>query len=876
MEMLYNILALIFAVLISVYTWKVLNMVWFIPKKLEKSLRQQGFKGNPYRFLFGDFKEMTTGSKEALSKPIGFSADVVPRIIPFIHNTVTNYNGQNCFIWLGPYPAVLISDPENIREILSKSYIFQKPYNPLGKMLAQGLASYDTDKWAKHRRLINPAFQMDKIKNMLPSFYASCCDMLSTWENVIEPSEGQSFELDVWPYLQTLTSDAISRTAFGSSYEGGRKIFELQKEQASLLMKSFLSVFIPGWRFVPTKTNTRMKKILKDVNLLVLGIIKKRMKAIEEGEASNDDLLDTLLESNLKEIKQHGNKFGMSLEDVIEECKLFYTAGQETTSVLLVWTMILLSKHLDWQARAREEIRQVTMILHEVLRLYPPGPLLSRTIHKETELGDITLPAGVQIILPAILLHHDCNIWGDDAKEFNPERFSEGVLKATKGQKMALAMILQNYTFELSPSYAHAPRTVITLQPQHGQNSFIWVGPYPAVLISDPENIREVLSKSYIFQKPYNPLGKMLAQGLATYETDKWAKHKRLINPAFQMEKIKNMLPSFYASCCDMLSTWENIIITSEGQSFELDVWPYLQTLTSDAISRTAFGSSYEEGRKIFELQREQVSLLKKSFLSVFIPGWRFVPTKTNTRMKKILKDVNLLVLGIIKKRMKAIEEGEASNDDLLDILLESNLKEIKQHGNKFGMSLEDVIEECKLFYIAGQETTSVLLVWTMILLSKHLDWQARAREEVRQVTMILHEVLRLYPPVSLLSRTIHKETELGDITLPAGVQIILPAILLHHDCNIWGDDAKDFNPERFSEGVLKATKGQSTYFPFGLGPRECLGQNFAMFEAKMALAMILQNYTFELSPSYSHAPRIVIALQPQHGAHLIFRKCNI
>ncbi|KAK4484561.1 hypothetical protein RD792_007145 [Penstemon davidsonii] len=508
MEMLYNFLALIFAVLISVYIWKVLNMVWFIPKKLEKSLRQQGFKGNPYKFLFGDFKEMTTGSKEALSKPIGFSADFVPRIIPFIHNTVTNSNGQNCFIWLGPYPAVLISDPENIREILSKSYIFQKPYNPLGKMLAQGLATYDTDKWAKHRRLINPAFQMDKIKNMLPSFYASCCDMLSTWENVTIPSEGQSFELDVWPYLQTLTSDAISRTAFGSSYEEGRKIFELQKEQASLLMKSFLSVFIPGWRFVPTKTNTRMKKILKDVNLLVLGIIKKRMKAIEEGEASNDDLLDTLLESNFKEIKQHGNKFGMSLEDVIEECKLFYTAGQETTSVLLVWTMILLSKHLDWQARAREEVRQVigsrkpdfqelnnlkivTMILHEVLRLYPPGPLLSRSIHKETELGDITLPAGVQIILPAILLHHDCNIWGDDAKEFNPERFSEGVLKATKGQstyfpfglgprvclgqnfamfeaKMALAMILQNYTFELSPSYSHAPRTVITLQPQHG------------------------------------------------------------------------------------------------------------------------------------------------------------------------------------------------------------------------------------------------------------------------------------------------------------------------------------------------------------------------------------------------------------------------
>lgn len=100
--------------------------------------------------------------------------------------------------------------------------------------------------------------------------------------------------------------------------------------------------------------------------------------------------------------------------------------------------------------------------------------------------------------------------------------------------------------------------------------------------------------------------------------------------------------------------------------------------------------------------------------------------------MSRIKKEVESLLLDLIYKRMKAIEAGEAMSDNLLDVLLESNFKEMQQKGDKFGMSLQDVVEECKLFYIAGQETTSALLVWTMILLSKHSDWQGRAREEIR------------------------------------------------------------------------------------------------------------------------------------------------
>lgn len=102
--------------------------------------------------------------------------------------------------------------------------------------------------------------------------------------------------------------------------------------------------------------------------------------------------------------------------------------------------------------------------------------------------------------------------------------------------------------------------------------------------------------------------------------------------------------------------------------------------------------------------------------------------------MKKIAKEVQSLLLDIINSRVKEMQAGQATNDDLLNVLLESNYNEMQQHGNKSGMSLDDVVEECKLFYLAGQETTLGLLVWTLVLLGKHLDWQTHARDEVIQV----------------------------------------------------------------------------------------------------------------------------------------------
>ncbi|OWM88553.1 hypothetical protein CDL15_Pgr002320 [Punica granatum] len=419
-------------------------------------------------------------------------------------------------------------------------------------------------------------------------------------------------------------------------------------------------------------------------------------------------------------------------------------------------------------------------------------------------------------------------------------------------------------------------------------------GTSPRVFLMHPEQLKEVFSKIDDFQKlSSSPLVKLLVTGVVNYDGDKWATHRKIMNPAFHVEKLKLMLPAFQSTCKEMVTWWEKLMGTQE--CLELDVWTDLQSLTRDVISRTAFGSSYKDGRRIFDLQIEQTDLVIKSIQKVYIPGWRFLPTKTNRRMKTIYNEVQSLIRGMIDEREKAMKTGKAARDDLLGLMLESNMREIQENqGNnnrKAGMSIQDIIEECRLFYLAGQETTSSLLAWVMVLLSIHPQWQDRAREEVLQVfgreqlpdfnglnhlkivTMILYEVLRLYPPVPMIGRMVHKAMKLGTLTIPAGTEVALPILFIHHDKELWGEDAKEFKPERFSEGISKATRNQVSFFPFGWGPRICLGQNFALIEVKMAMAMILQRFIFELSPSYAHSPISTISLQPQHGVQVTLRR---
>ncbi|GAB2277921.1 hypothetical protein Dimus_012619 [Dionaea muscipula] len=341
------------------------NSLWFMPTKLEKSLREQGFTGNPYRFPYGDVMELANLVDDAKQKPMSLSDDVVPRAIPLEYHTIKKY-------------------------------------------------------------------------------------------------------------------------AFGSSYQEALEIFKLQKEQVKLTFQVLQSIVghIPGWRFLPTKRIKRMKEIHGRTRVLVMNLIDKQRKASVEDDAINEDinnkenLLGILLESNKKELEHMHEEKGsaggtgnISMEDVVEEVKLFYLAGQDTLVSTLTWAMILLSQHQDWQQRARDEVSRlfgstsppdfeglgrlqvVAMIIHEVLRLYPPVACLVRLIHEPTRIKDLSLLPGMTVYMPTILLHKDKKFWGEDADEFNPERFSGEFLVHQKSQ---------DHTFRLAAG--HASVSVKTLQ----------------------------------------------------------------------------------------------------------------------------------------------------------------------------------------------------------------------------------------------------------------------------------------------------------------------------------------------------------------------------------------------------------------------------
>ncbi|XVE91670.1 hypothetical protein REPUB_Repub01dG0030600 [Reevesia pubescens] len=332
---------------------------------------------------------------------------------------------------------------------------------------------------------------------------------------------------------------------------------------------------------------------------------------------------------------------------------------------------------------------------------------------------------------------------------------------------------------------------------------------------------------------------------------------------------LQSMNPAMIARVETMLERWKQY----EGK--EIEVFEEFRLLTSEVISRTAFGTSYLDGKMIFDMLMRLSVLANRNMFKAKLPG-----------IKQIVEGIRNSVMEIVKNREENVDSGEANSfgTDFLGLLVDA----YHDADQKNRLSTHDLVDECKTFYHAGQGTANSALAWAVLLLAMHPDWQDKERKEVIEIfgnqnphsegigrlktmTMIINETLRLYPPVNNLTRKVEDKVQLGKLILPADLELVFPVMALHHDPHLWGDDVHVFKPERFAEGIANATKHNAAAFiPFGLGPRSCVGMSFAMTETKTALSMILQRYTISLSPTYSHSPFILLLLQPQHGIQIM------
>ncbi|XWS69605.1 hypothetical protein CRYUN_Cryun04dG0192900 [Craigia yunnanensis] len=462
-----------------------------------------------------------------------------------------------------------------------------------------------------------------------------------------------------------------------------------------------------------------------------------------------------------------------------------------------------------------------------------------------------------------------------------PYEFIHGNNKATIDMKREALSKPMALTHEIFPRVM--PHTYSWIN-TYGKNYLAWNGVRAQLVITEPELVKEVLKNSEkAFPKPKVTyfVSKLVGDGLVTTESEKWQRQRKLANYAFHGESLKNMTPAVVASVETMLEKWKGL----EGK--EIEVFQEFRLLTSEVISRTAFGSSYLEGEKIFEMLMKLTIIVSRNIYKARIPViseyWK---SADEIESEKIAKAIHDSVMKIVKKREEKVMTGEADSFgcDFLGLLVNAyhDLDERKR------ISIEDLIDECKTFYFAGQETTNSLLAWTVLLLAIHTDWQEKARREVievfgnqnphpegiaklKTITMIINETLRLYPPVNGIGRKVGREVHLGKLILPSYIELLIPKMALHHDPELWGDDVHHFKPERFANGIAKATKNNAAAFiPFGLGPRSCVGMSFAITETKTALSMILQRYNITLSPAYVHAPFTLLMLKPQHGIQVM------
>jgi cytochrome P450 len=404
----------------------------------------------------------------------------------------------------------------------------------------------------------------------------------------------------------------------------------------------------------------------------------------------------------------------------------------------------------------------------------------------------------------------------------------------------------------------------------HGDVVRLRFGPRRVFLVSDPALIESVLvANSRLFIKHFalRLNSQVLGNGLLTSEGEFWLRQRRLAQPAFQRQRIAAYAPVMIEETRNLMASW------TPGRT--VDVLVEMMRLTLQIAARTLFGADVAAEAATV---RQALTIFQETFIARFsrlliLPSW--LPTPANVRLWRAVRRLNDILYRFIAERRQAAARGEM-RDDLLSLLLRA--RDEDDGGQMTDRQLRD---EAMTLFLAGHETTALTLAWTWYLLASnpHADERMQAelatvlggREptiddwpKLRYTEHVILESMRLYPPAYVIGREALQDWEVGGFRVPRKTTLLMSQWVVQRDPR-WFDEPDAFRPERWDDPKTQQLP-KFAYFPFGGGPRVCIGNTFAVMETVLVLATLAQRWRFTLTPGHPVVPVPTFTLRPQKG----------
>jgi cytochrome P450 len=369
--------------------------------------------------------------------------------------------------------------------------------------------------------------------------------------------------------------------------------------------------------------------------------------------------------------------------------------------------------------------------------------------------------------------------------------------------------------------------------------------------LSHPDHIQQVLQTNvanYRKGRDYRILKLSLGEGLLTSDGALWQRQRKMTQPAFHSGQIAGFVRAMEKHALAMMERWETL--AASRQSF--DVLPDLMRLTLNIVSEALFSTNLESDiaviKETLDVGREYT--VDRAWSVVRVP--QQLPTRRKLHHRRSLANFHAILDRMVEERRKS----SAQINDLLSMLMDA------RDEDGAPMSAKQLRDEMATLLTAGHETTTLVLAWALFLIGSNpgvaermsgevgfLNGRAPGYEDLsrlRYTRNVAEETMRLYPPVWVLSRTAIGDDEMGGFKIPAGSEILIFPYVTHRHPKWWAEPDK-FDPERFlPERTVGRLRG--AYLPFGLGPRTCIGLNFAMTEILVVLALIMQRFRLELA----------------------------